>query len=224
MSKEQPKALKAIPFPLPGHGGEFYGAYMTIGKGGIAKKKGEGPTIKEGIQNRKAVKEFCAVMRANKIPFENITKGSPVDFSIKSLVKFFRLAISAMRKKNREPVIIDFHMNGMGNGKKWHSANGLAVWCDKRSKRLAELVHAELWKTGHWTKDRGVKVSGWFRGKLNRKIGILLGTDCQSILIEPGFFTNEKDSLATESPDYDLDNSHAIITGFNKWKAERGLV
>lgn len=113
----------------------------------------------------------------------------------------------AQANRNKPDILVSIHANAAGtsgwytatDGLKWNTANGWEIYCYKPSKKgdgykLAQAIRAEsIPYLG--LKDRGIKDG-------SNSIGVVSRTTMPAVLIEHGFYTNEKECALLKTKDF----------------------
>ncbi|AGO47948.1 N-acetylmuramoyl-L-alanine amidase [Cellulophaga phage phi40:1] len=191
----------------PGHGGiDRNGKYTTA----PAKmyKFPNGEVAYEGVLNRAIAKEVARCLEGESginVIF-TVSPEDPKDVSLSERVRITN------KYNSKETVFISIHCNASAS----HKGEGFEIYTTKgttKSDRLAELIadSAEV-----SIKDVSMKLRYDLSDKDKDKesnFKVIRETNCPAVLIECGFFDNEKDFKNLKDPKFQSDLGSRIYTG-----------
>jgi len=177
-----------IPIIDAGHGGFIDGIYTT----GNKKKytfTGENQNnleIFEGVINRQIAQKLIKKLKAEDIPFHDLTAFDQNDMSLNQRVK----EINKIYKKDKSSYLLSIHSNAAAPGLKGTgtTAHGYEIWTSvgpTDSDEIAEIALQSYKKYLKEFRNRGLK---------QKNFVVLKRTACPAILVENLFFDNYREA------------------------------
>lgn len=185
-----------------GHGGlsPFNNEYVTKGKRMVK----DGITFYEGVNNRINANLIVSALRekGHEVLYNDTWKDTPLTERVHDANKL------------NADFLISIHSDAFGDGKDWHTANGIGTYiytnASSKSQKLADSLNNSLiCNFDGIAKNRGIKKANFY---------ILKNTNCPAVLLELGFHTNKDEVQKMQTEDWRSRIVKSIIEAVEEYK------